>query len=52
MTLVETAIAYNNKAETWQGTADTESPYVLAGSLPLACVAFRDAGLLARRRES
>jgi hypothetical protein len=40
MILIETALALNAKAETWQGTADTDSLYILIASLILAFIAF------------
>ena len=38
--LLQVALAANEKPESWQGTADTDSLYVLIASLLLALVAF------------
>ena len=40
MILLETALALSDKPQDWQPTADTDSLYVLIGSLVLALVAF------------
>ena len=40
MILLETAIALSDKPQTWQPMADTDSLYVLIGSLVLALIAF------------
>jgi hypothetical protein len=40
MILLETAIALGGKSETWQGTADMDSLYILLASLLLAFIAF------------
>jgi hypothetical protein len=39
-TLLEAALVINQKPESWQGTADTDSLYVLIASLLVAFVAF------------
>ena len=38
--LLEATLVVNQQPETWQGTADTDSLYVLIASLVLAFAAF------------
>ncbi len=40
MSLVEAAVTLSTKAETWQGSGDTDTLYILIASLVLAFVAF------------
>ncbi len=40
MSLLEAAVTLNTKAETWQGSGDTDTFYILIASLVLAFVAF------------
>jgi hypothetical protein len=40
VTFFETAIAVISNPETWQGTADSDSLYILIASLVLALIAF------------
>jgi hypothetical protein len=40
VTLIETALALDTKVQAWQGTADTDSLYILIASLLLAFIAF------------
>jgi hypothetical protein len=40
MSLLEAAVTLNTKTETWQGSGDTETFYILIASLALAFLAF------------
>ena len=40
MSLLEAAVTLSNEAETWQGSGDTDTLYILIAGLALAFIAF------------